>query len=176
MKIAVVQGDITQEKVDAIVNAANSRLAGGGGVDGAIHRAAGPELMQYCDAIRALEGGCPTGSAVITPAGKLPCRYVIHAVGPIWHGGKQNEDELLAATYRKALSLAEEHKLQSIAFANISTGVYGFPKERAAQIVAKVMGEFSRRQTSIEEVRFVCYDAENYRIYKEIFSAMEKQR
>lgn len=170
MKISVVQGDITQEKVDAIVNAANSRLAGGGGVDGAIHRAAGPELMQYCDAIRALEGGCPTGSAVITPAGKLPCRYVIHAVGPIWHGGSQNEEELLAATYRKALALAEEHGLRSIAFANISTGVYGFPKERAAKIVAKVMQDFSERPTTIAEVRFICHDSENYRIYKAIFS------
>jgi O-acetyl-ADP-ribose deacetylase (regulator of RNase III) len=170
MRISVVQGDITQQQVDAIVNAANSRLAGGGGVDGAIHRAAGPELMQYCDAIRALEGGCPTGSAVITPAGKLPCRYVIHAVGPIWQGGGKNEDELLASTYRKALQLAEEHKLRTIAFSNISTGVYGFPKERAVQIVAQVMEEFSQQAQYLEEVRFVCYDAENLQLYRQSFA------
>jgi O-acetyl-ADP-ribose deacetylase (regulator of RNase III) len=169
MRISVVQGDITRQQVDAIVNAANAQLAGGGGVDGAIHRAAGPELMQYCDAVRALEGGCPTGSAVITPAGKLPCRYVIHAVGPVWRGGGNNEDELLAGAYRKALQLAEEHELRTIAFSNISTGVYGFPKERAVKIVAKVMAEFAARARFVEEVRFVCYDAENLRLYRQQF-------
>jgi O-acetyl-ADP-ribose deacetylase (regulator of RNase III) len=169
MRISVVQGDITKQQVDAIVNAANAQLAGGGGVDGAIHRAAGPELMQYCDAVRALEGGCPTGSAVITPAGKLPCRYVIHAVGPVWRGGGNNEDELLAGAYRKALQLAEEHELRTIAFSNISTGVYGFPKERAVKIVAKVMVEFAARARFVEEVRFVCYDAENLRLYRQQF-------
>ena len=169
MRISVVQGDITQQQVDAIVNAANAQLAGGGGVDGAIHRAAGPELMQYCDTVRALEGGCPTGSAIITPAGKLPCKHVIHAVGPVWHGGGKNEDELLASAYRKALLLAEEHKLRTIAFSNISTGVYGFPKERAAKIVAKVMAEFALRVKFLEEVRFVCHDAQNLRLYRQAF-------
>ncbi len=169
MRISVVQGDITQQQVDAIVNAANAQLAGGGGVDGAIHRAAGPELMQYCDTVRALEGGCPTGSAVITPAGRLPCKYVIHAVGPVWHGGGKNEDELLASAYRKALLLAEEHKLRTIAFSNISTGVYGFPKERAVKIVAEVMAGFSQQAKYIEEVRFVCHDAENLRLYRLAF-------
>ncbi|GAB4438198.1 MAG: O-acetyl-ADP-ribose deacetylase [Turneriella sp.] len=169
MRISVVQGDITQQQVDAIVNAANAQLAGGGGVDGAIHRAAGPELMQYCDTVRALEGGCPTGSAVITPAGKLPCRYVIHAVGPVWQGGGKNEDELLASAYRKALQLAEEHELRTIAFSNISTGVYGFPKERAVKVVVKVMAEFAGRVKFLEEIRFVCHDAENLRLYRQEF-------
>jgi O-acetyl-ADP-ribose deacetylase (regulator of RNase III) len=142
---------------------------GGGGVDGAIHRAAGPQLMAYCDEIRAREGGCPTGSAVITPGGKLPCRFVIHAVGPVWHGGRRNEDELLANAYRKSLELAEEHQLKSVAFSNISTGVYGFPKERAARIVAKVIAEFALQVKSVEEVRFICHDAENLRIYRQLF-------
>ena len=170
MRIFVVQGDITQEKTDAIVNAANSQLVGGGGVDGAIHRAAGPDLMRYCDEIRAREGGCPTGSAVITPAGNLPCRYVIHAVGPVWRGGNNHEDELLASAYRKSLELADAHQLKTIAFSNISTGVYGFPKERAAEIVAKVMAEFVLYVKSVEEVRFVCHDAENYQLYVRLFS------
>lgn len=170
MRISVVQGDITRQQVDAIVNAANAQLAGGGGVDGAIHRAAGPELMQYCDTVRALEGGCPTGSAIITPAGKLPCKHVIHAVGPIWHGGSKSEDELLASAYRKSLQLAEEHKLRNIAFSNISTGVYGFPKERAVKIVAEVVAGFSQQAKYIEEVRIVCHDAENLRLYEQAFS------
>ncbi|MCX7633520.1 MAG: O-acetyl-ADP-ribose deacetylase [Turneriella sp.] len=169
MRIIVSQDDITKLAVDAIVNAANSGLRGGGGVDGAIHRAAGPELMRYCDEIRQKQGGCPTGSAVITPAGKLPCRYVIHAVGPVWHGGKQNEDELLASAYRSVLRLAEEHQLKSIAFPNISTGVYGFPKDRAAQIVHSVITEFSPNSKSIQEIRFVCFDTENFRLYKSLF-------
>lgn len=169
MRISVLQGDITREQVDAIVNAANAELMGGGGVDGAIHRAAGPQLMAYCDEIRAREGGCPTGSAVITPGGKLPCRFVIHAVGPVWHGGRRNEDELLANAYRKSLELAEEHQLKSVAFSNISTGVYGFPKERAARIVAKVIAEFALQVKSVEEVRFICHDAENLRIYRQLF-------
>lgn len=174
MRISVVQGDITREQVDAIVNAANAELAGGGGgggVDGAIHRAAGPQLMAYCDEIRAREGGCPTGSAVITPAGKLPCRFVIHAVGPVWHGGSRNEDQLLATAYLKSLSLAEENKLHTIAFSNISTGVYGFPKERAAGIVAKVIAEFALQVKSVEEIRFICHDAENLSIYRSLFPA-----
>ena len=169
MRISVLQGDITREQVDAIVNAANAELMGGGGVDGAIHRAAGSQLMAYCDEIRAREGGCPTGSAVITAAGKLPCRFVIHAVGPVWHGGSRNEDELLANAYRKSLSLAEENKLHTIAFSNISTGVYGFPKARAAQIVAQVITEFSVQAKSVTEVRFICHDRENLEIYRRMF-------
>jgi len=169
MRITVLQGDITREQVDTIVNAANSGLRGGGGVDGAIHRAAGPQLMAECDKIRAAQGGCPTGSAVITPAGNLPCRYVIHAVGPVWHGGKQGEDELLASAYSKCLALAEEWKLKTISFANISTGVYGFPKERAARIVAGVITEFAQSASSLKEVRFVCHDSENLQFYRAHF-------
>lgn len=170
MRISVVQGDITRERVDAIVNAANAELVGGGGVDGAIHRAAGPELMRECDKIRAAQGGCPTGAAVITPAGNLPCRYVIHAVGPVWRGGGHNEEQLLASAYRKSLQLAEENKLHTIAFSNISTGVYGFPKPRAADIVAKVMAEFAMQVKSLEEIRFICHDAENRDIYRRLFT------
>ncbi len=170
MRITVLKGDITREKADAIVNAANPELAGGGGVDGAIHRAAGPALMRECDKIRAAQGGCPTGSAVITPAGDLPCRYVIHAVGPVWRGGGKSEDALLASAYRKSLELAEEKQLRIVAFSNISTGVYGFPKERAAEIVGKVMAEFALQVQSLEEVRFVCHDAENYQLYVHLFS------
>ncbi len=169
MRITVLQGDITREQVDAIVNAANAELAGGGGVDGAIHRAAGPTLMQECDKIRAVQGGCPTGSAVITPAGNLPCRFVIHAVGPVWRGGNQREDELLASAYRRSLELAETQQLKTIAFSNISTGVYGFPKERAAGIVAKVVAEFAPHVKSLEETRFICHDAENLEIYRAHF-------
>lgn len=169
MKITVIQSDITREQVDAIVNAANTRLAGGGGVDGAIHRAAGPELMAECDKIRAAQGGCPTGSAVVTTAGKLPCRYVIHAVGPVWQGGKNREDELLASAYRQCLALAEELQLKSIAFSNISTGVYGFPKERAAKIVAAVIAGFTPQVKSLDEIRFVCHDDESLRFYQHLF-------
>ena len=170
MRITVFQADITREQVDAIVNAANAQLVGGGGVDGAIHRAAGPELMQECDKIRASQGGCPTGSAVVTPAGNLPCRYVIHAVGPVWHGGNNHEDELLASAYRKSLDLAEAHQLKIIAFSNISTGVYGFPKEQAAKIVARVVTEFVPSAKSLTEIRFVCHDSENLRIYGQLFA------
>ena len=170
MRITVLKGDITREKADAIVNAANPELAGGGGVDGAIHRAAGPALMRECDKVRAAQGGCPTGSAVITPAGDLPCRYVIHAVGPVWRGGGKSEDALLASAYRKSLELAEEKQLRIVAFSNISTGVYGFPKDRAAEIVGKVMAEFVLQVKSLEEVRFVCHDAENYQLYVHLFS------
>lgn len=170
MQITVLQGDITREKSDAIVNAANAQLAGGGGVDGAIHRAAGPELMRECDKIRAAQGGCPTGSAVITAAGNLPCRYVIHAVGPVWRGGGHHEEQLLASVYRKSLELAEQYQLRTLAFSNISTGVYGFPKPRAAEIVAKVMAEFALHVKSLAEVRFICHDRENLEIYRRLFA------
>lgn len=168
MRIQIILGDITQQAVDAIVNAANAELLGGGGVDGAIHRAAGPQLMAECDKIRAAQGGCPTGSAVVTKPGELPCRYVIHAVGPIWRGGQNQEDALLASAYRQSLQLAEGLTLQSIAFPNISTGVYGFPKGRAAQIVAKVMEEFALSVRSLTDIRFVCYDAENSTLYRRL--------
>ena len=159
-KIKVITGDITLLEVDAIVNAANSSLLGGGGVDGAIHRAAGPALLEECKKWVALHGPCPTGQAAITSAGKLRARYVIHTVGPIWRGGTRGEAEALASCYRVALKLAEENECRSIAFPNISTGTYGFPKQEAAFLAVNAIR--SVLETSpIEEVTLVCYDAEN---------------
>jgi O-acetyl-ADP-ribose deacetylase (regulator of RNase III) len=165
-KIQIVKGDITKLKVDAIVNAANSSLMGGGGVDGAIHRAGGPQILEECVKI----GGCPTGEAVITSGGKLPAKYVIHTVGPVWNGGKKNEDELLANCYRNSLKLAVANKIKTIAFPNISTGIYRFPKEQAAEIALKTVREFLSGNDSIEEVIFVCFDDENLNIYKKLLA------
>jgi O-acetyl-ADP-ribose deacetylase (regulator of RNase III) len=164
--IQVIKGDITKIKVDAIVNAANSSLLGGGGVDGAIHRAGGPKILEECKIIREKQGGCKTGEAVITTGGNLPAKYVIHTVGPVWHGGKNNEDELLANAYKNSLRLATECEIKSIAFPNISTGVYGFPKQRAAEIAVNAVKEFSKLTTLIKEIFFVCFDDENYKIYQ----------
>jgi O-acetyl-ADP-ribose deacetylase (regulator of RNase III) len=153
--LEVVRADITTLAVDAIVNAANERLIRGGGVDGAIHRAAGPELQAECRAI----GGCPTGEARITGGYRLPARHVIHAVGPVWHGGGAGEDDLLASCYRNALILAREHRLASLAFPSISTGIYGFPADRAAGIaVQTVRAEVSAARGSLERVVFCCFD------------------
>ncbi|ALK08008.1 O-acetyl-ADP-ribose deacetylase [Blastochloris viridis] len=155
--IEVVVADITTLEVDAIVNAANARLAGGGGVDGAIHRAAGPELIKACRAL----GGCPTGEARITPGFRLRARFVIHAVGPVWRGGGQNEDALLAGCYRSSLALAQEHKLASIAFSAISTGIYGFPADRAARIaVATALAGLAEVWVP-ERVTFCCYSEDS---------------
>ncbi len=139
--LQVVHGDITRMEVDAVVNAANSGLLGGGGVDGAIHGAGGPAIGAACKAIRDAKGGCPTGEAVITTGGLLPAPYVIHAVGPVWKGGAQNEDALLANAYRNSIRLAAEHHLRTVAFPNISTGIYGFPRERAADIAIRAVRE-----------------------------------
>lgn len=167
-RVEVIMGDITALAVDAIVNAANSGLRGGGGVDGAIHRKGGPRIMDECDAIRNRQGGCPTGEAVITTAGMLPAKYVIHTVGPVWQGGRVDEDRLLSNAYTNSLRLAVEHDIRSLAFPNISTGVYGFPKGRAAQIATDTVREFLKRDTSLKRIIFCCFDEENYKIYTSI--------
>ncbi|MCL2129563.1 MAG: O-acetyl-ADP-ribose deacetylase [Treponema sp.] len=173
VKPEIIKGDITSLDVDVIVNAANSSLMGGGGVDGAIHRSAGPELLEQCIKIakerQGLPGGpCPTGDAVITGAGKLPCKKVIHTVGPVWRGGKNGEPEGLASCYRKSLLLAEAEGLKSIAFPNISTGVYGYPKDLAAKTALETVQKTMEETPGIERVIFVCFDDENFNIYKEL--------
>jgi O-acetyl-ADP-ribose deacetylase (regulator of RNase III) len=162
--IHLVKADITQMEVDAIVNAANRTLLGGGGVDGAIHRAAGKALLEECKTL----GGCETGSAKITKGYNLPASFVIHAVGPVWRGGNNNEDELLKSCYATSLSLAVEKGCQSIAFPNISTGVYRFPKRRAAHQAIEAVKQFLNKSKSPMEVCFVCFDEENFNIYKEL--------
>jgi O-acetyl-ADP-ribose deacetylase (regulator of RNase III) len=160
-RITVVEGDITTQRVDVIVNAANTSLLGGGGVDGAIHRAAGPGLLAECRTL----GGCSTGEARITKGYNLPATWVIHTAGPIWHGGTHNEDELLARCYRSCFALAAEYAVHTIAFPAISTGIYGFPLERATRIAIAETTHFLAEHTEIEEVRFVCFGAETYRVY-----------
>lgn len=164
--IKLIQGDITKLKVDAIVNAANSSLLGGGGVDGAIHRAGGKAILDECIAIRNKQGGCKTGEAVITTGGNLPAQYVIHTVGPVYNSGNGNVSELLANCYRSSLKLAVEREIKTIAFPNISTGIYGYPKEQAANIAVQTVNGFLKTNASITEVIFVCFDDENYRIYE----------
>lgn len=154
-------------KVDAIVNAANSSLLGGGGVDGAIHRTGGPAILEECRQIRAKQGGCDTGEAVITTAGQLPAKYVIHTVGPVWNNGTKGEQNLLAGCYRNSLLLAVEHGVTTIAFPNISTGVYRFPKPEAAGIAIEAVQQFLATDKNITEVFFVCFDDENYGLYRE---------
>jgi O-acetyl-ADP-ribose deacetylase len=168
-KIEVIQGDITKLEVDAIVNAANSSLMGGGGVDGAIHRAGGPAILEECMRIRNKQGGCKTGEAVITTGGNLKAMYVIHTVGPVWNGGAKHERELLANAYRNSLSKATENKCQTIAFPNISTGIYGFPKKEAAEIAVKEVKEFLV-SASLLHVIFCCFDDENYAIYQTLLN------
>lgn len=162
--IELIQEDITQLNVDAIVNAANNSLRGGGGVDGAIHRAAGPQLLDACIKI----GGCSTGEARITKGYKLKASFVIHTVGPIWHGGTYDENRLLASCYSESLLLASENKCTSIAFPNISTGVYGFPKELAAETAIHEVRSFVLKNKSINKVLFCCFDSENFQIYKRL--------
>lgn len=164
MKIELLQGDITKVEVDVIVNAANTSLLGGGGVDGAIHKAGGKAVLEDCIKVRNKQGGCKTGEAVITVAGLLPAKHIIHTVGPVWNGGTGEQKELLENCYLSALNLANDNNLKTIAFPNISTGIYKFPKQLAAEIAVKVVSE----NTSLEKVIFVCFDQENYNIYKEL--------
>jgi O-acetyl-ADP-ribose deacetylase len=161
-RIQIVQGDITDVEADAIVNAANHTLLGGGGVDGAIHRAAGPELVDEC---RKLDG-CETGEAKITRGYRLPAKFVIHTVGPVWSGGKRNEDGLLGACYRNSLALAVQHGIRTVAFPAISTGAYRFPIDRAARIALAEISEFLKREPSIEKVMMVLYDRAAYEIFQ----------
>jgi O-acetyl-ADP-ribose deacetylase (regulator of RNase III) len=168
--ITILRGDITEQEVDAIVNAANTSLLGGGGVDGAIHAAAGPLLLKECRTL----GGCPTGDAKITKGYKLPARWVIHTVGPVWRAGARDEDELLAKCYRNSLRLAHEHGVQAIAFPSISTGAYGFPVERAAGIALKEIGRFLASHDLPAEVRMVCFDKTTYEVYLRALGSMKR--
>lgn len=171
----MVQGDITKVAVDAIVNAANSELAGGGGVDGAIHRAGGPSLMAELDRIRPKQG-CPTGSAVLTGAGELPAKYVVHAVGPVWRGGGFGEPDLLALAYATSLGLAAGKGAATVSFPAISTGVYGYPLEKAAPVAVGAVARFLRGPaTSVREVVFVLFDARSYRVFEDALRALESQ-
>lgn len=166
-KLKITQGDITRMATDAIVNAANSTLMGGGGVDGAIHRAGGPAILGECKEIVARQGQLPTGQAVITTGGKMKTRHVIHTVGPIWRGGDQQEPELLASAYRESLSLAAANNLSSVAFPSISTGVYRYPVKEAARIALNTVAEFLRQPTSVKEVVFVLFNEEAYTAYND---------
>ncbi|WP_258296346.1 O-acetyl-ADP-ribose deacetylase [Paenibacillus peoriae] len=163
--IRVMQGDITRCMADIIVNAANTSLLGGGGVDGAIHRAGGPAILKDCVSIRNKQGGCPVGGAVYTTAGKLDAQYVIHTVGPMWNGGDHREEELLAKCYQNTLKLALKLNARSTAFPNISTGIYRFPKEKAADIAIQEVTRFVREHAALNEIIFVCFDAENAQLY-----------
>jgi O-acetyl-ADP-ribose deacetylase (regulator of RNase III) len=167
--LRMLVGDITKVAADAIVNAANSALAGGGGVDGAIHRAGGPSIMQELDQIRAQDGGCPTGSAVVTGAGRLPAKFVFHAVGPVYRDGKHQEPELLALCYRKCLELADEHAAKTISFPSISTGAYRYPIRDAARIaVREVLRHLEQPDAKVQEVVFVLFSESDYEVYSKM--------
>lgn len=171
MPLSALRTDITKIRVDAIVNAANTSLLGGSGVDGAIHKAAGPALLDECRAIRARQGGCKVGEAVITGAGDLPSKYVIHAVGPVWGNNAYEAKQLLSRAYRSCLDLASSHSVESIAFPNISTGIYRFPKDLAAEIAITTCTDWLATRPTPTDIRFVCFDTENLAIYQRILIA-----
>lgn len=169
-RIKIVEGDITTQKVDAIVNAANESLLGGGGVDGAIHRAAGPELLEECRGLN----GCPTGEAKITKGYKLPAKHVIHTVGPIWRGGDSNEATLLANCYKNSLDLVTKHQLKSVAFPSISTGVYGYPIKLASSIALSEISSYLKEHEAIEKIVIVCFGKRAYQTYQEAYKELNK--
>ena len=172
-KLSLIQGDITEQETDALVNAANSSLMGGGGVDGAIHRAGGPTILEECKRIRAeMEHPLPTGQAVITSGGNLKARYVIHTVGPIWRGGNARETELLASAYRQSLKLAVQHNLTSVSFPSISTGAYGYPVEEASRVALEAVIDFLKREISLQVVVFVLYDKYTYETYRRTLESL----
>ncbi len=167
-RLRVIEGDITQQDVEAIVNAANSTLLGGGGVDGAIHRAAGPELLAECRTL----GGCPTGQAKITRGYRLPAKWVIHTVGPVWRDGRHGEDELLADCYRNSLAIVRERGIRSVAFPSISTGAYGFPMDRAARIAVSEIRRFLETAPEVTEVRLVCFGKSAFETHQQALSQL----
>ncbi len=173
--LSLTRGDITAQNTDALVNAANAGLMGGGGVDGAIHRAGGPRILEECRAIHARQGNLATGQAVITSGGTLRARHVIHTVGPVWRGGSSHEDELLASAYRNSLQLALAHGCRSVAFPSISTGVYGFPIERAARIALHNVRQFVTTNPGLQEVRFVVFSERDESVYRGIFLESEEE-
>ena len=175
-QIEVIKGDITKLTVDAIVNAANSSLLGGGGVDGAIHRAGGPAILEECKKIVARQGGCKTGEAVITTAGNLPANFVIHTVGPVWNGGNKKEGEKLAGCYKNSLELAVSNNCRTIAFPNISTGIYRFPKGLAAKIAVNTVADYLQQTSLPDKVLFVCFDQENFDLVQSEFIAVTNSR
>jgi O-acetyl-ADP-ribose deacetylase len=175
-RLEIVQADITKIKADAIVNAANSSLLGGGGVDGAIHRAGGPEILEDCKKIRAKQGGCKTGDAVMTTAGHLPAKYVIHTVGPVWRGGNANEAALLASCYQKSLELAVQHNVKTIAFPSISTGIYGYPIEQASRIALQEVSSLVEDNQGLERVIFVCFSQADLQTYQKTYQELMNKK
>jgi len=172
-KLSLIMGDITKQKTDAIVNAANNSLLGGGGVDGAIHRAGGPKILEECIKIREKQGGCETGEAVITSGGNLPAKYVIHTVGPIWRGGNSEEPDLLANCYKNSMKLAVEKGIKTISFPSISTGAYGYPLEKAAETALSTVIDFLQKDDSLREVVFVLFGQQNYDAYEKALNKIQ---